>query len=285
MDMSSSPSTNLHRECDQTKTNICLGPPSSRPKYHLRLCIPADPGQDEVSRLMISDVVPHSRPSAIDDIIKYLPADIQAVIRHPPSLSEPSTFLPAFRLVAPYFKYLIVLVAFYIVWTVIAGVMGYFFRFMRFWAKLAPILGIIAWVMASSGQGSLPEVMELVKQWVGISDRAAAGIGAGGQQPPGIAQLAGLFGLGDNANARAGRTGTKRSTRSSTRRANKGSAAGSAADMDFANILRSATGTQSDDDWQDTVQGYVKQALAKASGLEWLFGQPEPPKTNRRKTR
>lgn len=219
----------------------------------------------------------------MDEILKYLPADIQAVIRHPPSLSDPSSFMPAFRLVAPYLRYFVVLLAFYIVWTAIAGVMGYFFRFMRFWAKLAPILGIIAWVMASSGQGSLPEVLELVKQWVGISD----GGGGGGQQAPGIAQLAGLFGMGGGA---AGNTNNRPKTRSSTRRNSKrGGAAGAAAglaDSDFANILRSATGTQSDEDWQDTVQGYVKQALAKASGLEWLFGQPaQQPEAQRRRTR
>ena len=169
--------------------------------------------------------------------------------------------------------------------------MGYFYRFMRFWAKLAPIIGIIGWVMASSGQGTLPEVFELVKQWVGISDRGAgAGAGAGGQAP-GIAQLAGLFGLGPQA--QTGTTGSsRRNTRSSTRR-NKKAGSGSGlegladAGADIADILRSATGTQSNGDLQDTVQGYVKQAVAKAAGLEWLFGgqQAQQPPAERRRTR
>lgn len=170
--------------------------------------------------------------------------------------------------------------------------MGYFYRFMRFWAKLAPVIGIIGWLMASSGQGSLPEVFELVKQWTGISTGGggAGGVGGGGQAP-GIAQLAGMFGLGPQAQSGSG-SSSKRNTRSSTKRKAKsgtGSGAGGLADAgaDIADILRSATGTQSNEDWQDVAQGYVKQAVAKAAGLEWLFGgqQAQQPPAERRRTR
>lgn len=192
--------------------------------------------------------------------------------------------MPAFRLIAPYFKYVTVLVAIYIVWAAFTGVFGYFYRFMRFWAKLGPVLGIIGWLMASSGQGSLSDVMELVKQWVGISDPAQGG-GLGGMAP-GVAQLAGLFGLGSQDQTGTGNN--KRNTRSSTNKKykSKTGASDSSADTAFADILRSATGTQSNEDWQDTIQGYVKQTLAKASGLEWLFGgQAQEPAAERRRTR
>ena len=158
---------------------------------------------------------------------------------------------------------------------------------MRFWAKLAPILGIIGWLMASSGQGSLPEVLELVKQWTGIST-APNGAAGGAAQAPGIAQLAGMFGLGNQA-----QSSNKRNTRSSTKRKAKsasglGSGSGLAdAGADIADILRSATGSQSNEDWQDVAQGYVKKAVAKAAGLDWLFGggQAQEPQAERRRTR
>lgn len=134
-------------------------------------------------------------------------------------------------------------------------------------------------------------MFELVKQWTGLSNGGGAGGGGGGAQAPGIAQLAGMFGLGPQA--QSGSTSNKRNTRSSTKRKTKSGsgAGGSLADTgaDIADILRSATGTQSNEDWQDVAQGYVKQAVAKAAGLEWLFGggqqAQQPPAAERRRTR
>lgn len=134
--------------------------------------------------------------------------------------------------------------------------------------------------MAQSGHGSLPEVMELVKQWTGIS----ADNGAGGAQAPGIAQLAGMFGLGSDSTNN--RRSNRRSTRSTSSKSKRGKAAaaeeGGLGLGDFAEILKSATGAGTGPaagagagggEWQDVVQGYVKNAMLKASGLDWLFGQ------------
>jgi len=139
--------------------------------------------------------------------------------------------------------------------------------------------------MSQSGHGSLPEVMELVKQWTGIGQ--PNGAGAGGAQAPGIAQLAGMFGLGQDSTA--GKRSTKRTTRSSTRQ-KKGQADAGVGLGDLADILKSATGNNAagglgggveEGGLQDIVQGYVKNAVLKASGLDWLFGQTEPEQKKR----
>jgi hypothetical protein len=177
---------------------------------------------------------------------------------------------------------LVVAIAFYIVWSVLAGFFGYFYRFFRFWAKLAPLVGLIGWVMAQSGHGSLPEVMDLVKQWVGIGN---TGLGAQGQAA-GISQLASMFGLGGNSNANAkANKRSKRTTRSSTRSKKPAAGAGVGVGMeDLADILKSATGAQAGEDLQGSVQGFLKNAALKAAGLDWLFGQEtkeEPKKRTR----
>jgi hypothetical protein len=145
--------------------------------------------------------------------------------------------------------------------------------------------------MSQSGHGSLPEVFDLVKQWTGLGSPNAAG---GQGQAPGIAQLAGMFGLGGDSNANTKRS-TKRNTRSNTR-AKKAADAGPGLG-DLADILKSATGNGGvggagagtgaglgeGGEWQDVVQGYVKNAVLKASGLDWLFGQQ--PAEEKRRTR
>jgi len=141
--------------------------------------------------------------------------------------------------------------------------------------------------MSQSGQGSLPEVFDLVKQWTGIGGTTNAG---GQGQAPGIAQLAGMFGLGGDTKTNAKRS-TKRTTRSSTK--NKKAADAGPGLGDLADILKSATGNTGagagigeGGEWQDVVQGYVKNAVLKASGLDWLFGQGQPEKAEeKRRTR
>ena len=200
--------------------------------------------------------------------------------------------MPALRLVSNWGYILIVLVAFYVVWTVVSGFVGTFYRFFRFWAKLAPVIGVIGWVMSQSGQGSLPEVFDLVKQWTGLGGTTNTG---GQGQAPGIAQLAGMFGLGGDANTNTNKRSTKRTTRSSTK--NKKAANAGPGLGDLADILKSATGNTGagaglgagigeGGEWQDVVQGYVKNAVLKASGLDWLFGQGQPEKAEeKRRTR
>jgi hypothetical protein len=186
-------------------------------------------------------------------------------------------------------------VAVWIVWSFVSGFFGYFYRFFRFWAKLAPVIGLIGWVMAQSGQGSLPDLIESVKQWTGISAGNGAGAGAGGQAP-GIAQLAGMFGLGSDS-ANTNKRSNKRTTRSASSKTRKGKAAAEEGGLglgDFAEILKSAAGSGTGGglgagpagagggEWQDVVQGYVKNAMLKASGLDWLFGQGDAPEQKKR---
>jgi hypothetical protein len=133
----------------------------------------------------------------VDQIVAHLPQDLQALFLNPPNLSSPSSFLPIIRTILPYTKYVVVLLAFYIVWSTIAGLFGYFSRFVRFALRIGPILGIIAWVMSNSGQGGMDELFDMVKQWTGLApqnNRAGTS--------PGIASLAGLFGGTDNSRQR-----------------------------------------------------------------------------------
>jgi hypothetical protein len=146
--------------------------------------------------------------------------------------------------------------------------------------------------MSQSGHGSLPEVFDLVKQWTGIGGTTNTG---GQGQAPGIAQLAGMFGLGGDANTNTNKRSTKRTTRSSTK--NKKAADAGPGLGDLADILKSATGNTGagsglgggageGGEWQDVVQGYVKNAVLKASGLDWLFGQGQQQKAEeKRRTR
>jgi hypothetical protein len=211
----------------------------------------------------------------VDQIVAHLPQDLQALFLNPLNLSNPSSFLPIIRTVLPYTKYVVVLLAFYIVWSTIAGLFGYFSRFVRFALRIGPILGIIAWVMSNSGQGGMDELFDMVKQWTGLSpqnNRAGTS--------PGIASLAGLFGGSGNSRQRrsSGRRwvyllapswfdAADRSPRSGRRGAT------SSGDSDFiSSLLNSATGTGRDADWQGVAQDYVRDALAKASGMGWLFG-------------
>lgn len=126
--------------------------------------------------------------------------------------------------------------------------------------------------MASSGQGNLGEVAELVKQAVGLS--SGSGLGAQAQSA-GIAGLANMLGLGDSKPKNSNGRSTKRTTRSSTRR---NAAAGAKGGDDLESILKSATGAHPDDEWSDVIQRYVKNTVAKASGLEWLFGDKDEKK-------
>jgi hypothetical protein len=137
----------------------------------------------------------------VDQIVAHLPQDLQALFLNPPNLSSPSSFLPIIRTILPYTKYVVVLLAFYIVWSTIAGLFGYFSRFVRFALRIGPILGIIAWVMSNSGQGGMDELFDMVKQWTGLApqnNRAGTS--------PGIASLAGLFGGTDNSRQRRWKT-------------------------------------------------------------------------------
>lgn len=221
-------------------------------------------------------------------IVPWFPEDAQELFLNPPTFSNPSSFLPLFRLISPYIGYFIIFVAFIIVWSTVSSIFGYFSRFLRFSLRLAPLIGIAAWIMQASGQGSMGELMQLAKQWSGL---AAADNGAGaGQSNPGIAYLSSLFsGNQDSSSTSKGRKTTtprsKYSTRSSTKdkaSGRRGKASHPAPDSgaDFiSSFLSSAVGSRGEEGaaspWQNMVQDYVKQSVLKASHLDWLFSPPE----------
>ncbi|WVF69846.1 hypothetical protein IAT40_004627 [Kwoniella sp. CBS 6097] len=211
-----------------------------------------------------------------DQILPYLPPDLQALYHHPPNLSSPGSLIPVIRIVFPYMKWVVVLLAAYIVWSFVIGIFGYFSRFLRFMGRIGPILGLVAWLMANSGQGSMDELFGLVKQWVGLENPA-------GGQSPGIAALAGLFGgnnnnQNQNTKAKGYRSKTKTDPISSRTRAKKGKTGGTGDDStaDFISSLlnsaASSTNDNNDGNLGNVVQNYVKDSLAKAAGLDWLFG-------------
>lgn len=218
--------------------------------------------------------------------MQYLPPDIQQIVLNPPSLSSPQSFFPLIRAVFPWAKVIIVILALYIVWSFVASLFGFVSRIFRFSMKVGPVLGLIGWLMANSGQGSMPELFEAAKQYAGFGSpagTAAAGGGGGGNWSPGIANL---FGLGNNNNAgtkskygsraRADPVGSR--TRAGKRKA---AAAGSGVEGVAGDLLNSMLGSETgqqaaaalqDGDWQGVVQDYVKNAMAKAAGLDWLMG-------------
>ncbi len=129
----------------------------------------------------------------------------------------------------------------------------------------------------------MQDLFQIAKQWVGLG----GGNNAGGMSP-GIVSLAGLFG-GDTKSKRASQSrksnsglgglfGSKDEPISSrTRNAKAGTGSNSDPDI-FSSLLKSATnlaGDAGDGDWQGIVQDYVKNAVLKASGLDWLLGKKE----------
>jgi len=229
-----------------------------------------------------SGIISINMPSnLIDSLLPYLPPGIRDVVldwQHSSALSVISSILP-------YTKYIIVIAAVYIVWTAVTSVFGIFSRFFRFALRIGPLLAIFAAVMSASGQGDLGDVVKVVKQWTGLAPRNDAI-----HLPAGLSSLAGLFGA-DKTAKRSKRaspgSGSQYSTRggsSSGKRGQNDNNGGFGAEA-VANIINSATGLRTEAHdvaaWQDTVQQYVRQAVAKASGSEWLFGdQPKDAKKN-----
>lgn len=193
-------------------------------------------------------------------VVPYLPPDVVAIIRDPPDLSRPQTFVPILRAVAPYTQYLILLAAMYIVYSFVVGMAGYFIRFLRFWFRIAPVIAIIATIMAASGQGGIDVVYEALKQYAGLAptDGGAAGRApnARGAGPRGPRQH---YQNMHHANPHA---------RTHRHRGRKQEQAPQ------PDILSGVFGNTANgqDGLAATVQDYVRQAVARGLGLEWLLG-------------
>jgi hypothetical protein len=207
---------------------------------------------------------------------------LQEIALNPPNIYRPTTFIPVVRAILPYSYWIIVVLALYIVWSALSGLVGYFSRFLRFGLRIGPILGIIGWVMAASGQGNLAELLEMAKQYTGLS---AANNGAGWS--PGIASLASMFGANPptTAGKKSGR-GSKANAGSwtdaftgnadpvSDRTRNKRKVSRDSDPDILSSLLSKAAGMSGEGEGglPGVVQDYVKNALAKAAGLDWLMG-------------
>lgn len=209
-------------------------------------------------------------------IAPHLPEDIQAILHDPPSLNDPASLVPLLRAAAPYTQYLLVLVALYVVWAFVTGIVFYLGRFLRFCFRIGPVLAIIAWVMASTGQGGIDVLFDALKAYAGEgagNNRQAGrygGAGGAGGVPRGAAMYeAGRRtrrrgpGGGERYDAREAR-GYYNNPRTRTRR-NEPQEAGAGADMLSAFF--------NNDGLAGTVQEFVKRAVAKGTGLDWLFNQ------------
>ncbi|WWC59416.1 uncharacterized protein I303_101972 [Kwoniella dejecticola CBS 10117] len=230
----------------------------------------------------------------IHRLISLLPYNLQTIIANPPSLSDPQSFIPVFQLLLPYTKYILIFTSIYIVYSFVTNIFGMFSRLLRFGMKIGPIIGLVAWLMNNSGQGSFQELTDLVKSYFGLSQ---AGQGqANWGNSPGIASLAGLFNTNTDSNTNKNKyakskaktnswTGSGSDPISSRTRNNKnknkqGDSAtpGSAGEI-FENLVNEATKEEN----VDFVQDYVKNSLMKAAGVDWLFGSGSTDKKEEKK--
>ena len=217
------------------------------------------------------------RSAVLGNLVDHLPVEIQQLVNDPPTLADPTSWLPHVKNILPFAKYFIIILAFYIVWSTVAAVYGYFSRFLRFSMKIGPIIALLAWIMSASGQGNMNELMEAGKTWLGLSQ--------GGQRTNWSPHIANLFGLNSNSGTKSRKSGGagwfgSKSDPVSSRTRNRKSGGTKKSRSGDANPLGAAGDVlnsviNDDGYWGDIVQDYVKTAVAKAAGLEWLFGAKE----------
>lgn len=195
-------------------------------------------------------------------IVPYLPADLQAIAANPPDLTKPETIVTLFKAIAPYTQVLLVIIACYVVWSVVTGFFVYLYRIARFCLRIGPVIAIIAWIMAASGQGGIDVLFEALKQYAGLAP--AAGQPERVQRPREWTY-----------DTRSRRGSSSDSSHYDTRRRSK--KAPPPAEDPLAAILGDGLGA--------TVQGYVKQAVARAAGLDWLVGTPDTTTVKKEKKR
>ncbi|WWC67785.1 uncharacterized protein I206_101697 [Kwoniella pini CBS 10737] len=217
-------------------------------------------------------------------IISLLPYNIQAVISNPPSLSNPQSFIPIFQLLLPYTKYILIFSSIYIIYSFLTNIFGIFSRLLRFGIKIGPIIGLIAWLMNNSGQGSLEELTNLVKQYFGLSSNNNNNNGGFGGLSPGIANLANLFNNKDKSKTTNSKYKNNKNNyrtdpiSSRTRNSKKSENPGSASEI-FENLVNEATKEEN----VNYVQDFVKTSLMKAAGVDWLFGNGNTEKKEEKK--
>ncbi|WOO83588.1 uncharacterized protein LOC62_05G007106 [Vanrija pseudolonga] len=242
-------------------------------------------------------------------VVPRLPPELQEIAYNPPKVTDPASLVPLLRAVAPYTQFMVLILALYVVWCVVAGIVGYFARFLRFAFRIAPVIALIAWVMAASGQGGIDVLFEALKQYAGVDDPAnrAPGARGGAAAPAGAAGRAGSYYFGGSSSDAGSRTSTTNrrarsrshssgsdsdsdssfwsSSRESKKEAGAGTwprsppATGKGAKPeqgDAPDVLKMLFGSSNvnvnDDGLAAVVQDYVKRAVVRASGLEWLLG-------------
>lgn len=244
--------------------------PATGPGYDLVLADPADPYSYPPSSYPETMPKKHGLLTGLAHrvfytyIVPYLPTDIQAILADPPDLSRPQSLVPLLRAVAPYTQYLIVLAALYIVYAFITGMVGYMARFIRFCFRIGPVIAIIAWIMAASGQGGIEVIFEALKQYAGLTPAnptgAGARAGAGGRAGAGARGAYGQYQANPHARTRR-QTQREREPQQQQQQA-------------VPDILSAVFGNPAagQDGLAASVQDYVKAAVARGLGLEWLLG-------------
>jgi len=209
--------------------------------------------------------------------VPYLPDDLAAIARDPPDLSRPETLVVLFRAVAPYTQFLLVIVVLYVVWAVVSGFIGYTYRFLRFCFRIGPVIAIIAWIMAASGQGGIDVLFEALKQYAGLAPDEGYPRGAPPRRAPGWDTP----GPGSSYRRRPSDSDSsyydpRSRTGASSKRTNARNKQPQQPDP-LASLFEDGLGA--------TVQGYVRAAVARAAGLDWLVGQPQQQQNDKDKRR
>jgi hypothetical protein len=191
-----------------------------------------------------------------------------------------------FRAVAPYTQFLLVLVSLYVVWALVTGFIGYMSRFLRFAFRIGPVIAIIAWIMAASGQGGIDVIFEALKQYAGL---APADNGYPRGVPPRRTPGWDTPGAGSTYRRRRGSESDSSSYWDSRRAQNANGRAGSYRSATRGNQNHNNNNNNNgqgadaytamfEDGFGASVQSFVRQALARAAGLEWLVKVDQPDK-------
>ncbi|KAL1405946.1 hypothetical protein Q8F55_007628 [Vanrija albida] len=261
---------------------------------------------------MAAVVYQHVMDAFFKYVVPRLPPELQEIAYNPPKVTDPASLVPLLRAVAPYTQFIVLILALYVVWCVVAGIVGYFARFLRFAFRIAPVIALIAWVMAASGQGGIDVLFEALKQYAGVDDPAnrAPGARGGAAAPAGAAGRAGSYYFGGSSSDAGSGTSRNNNRRARSRSHSSGSESDSdssfwssqpeskkargtwprsqpatgkgakAEQGEAPEVLKMLFGSSNvnvnDDGLTAVVQDFVKRAVVRASGLEWLLGGSTP---------
>ncbi|KAL7421800.1 hypothetical protein Q5752_003571 [Cryptotrichosporon argae] len=206
--------------------------------------------------------------------LQYLPPNLAGILLDPPSLTRPSSWLPVVRAAIPYSSWIVAVLALYVLYAVLSGLIAHVARFVRFALRIGPIFGLLAWLLSASGQGDAGDVLGALKAYAGFGENAAARDTA-----PGVAALKDLLGAAAGAGTGAGRGkksgGGWADTFGTSSAKTRGGAGARGARQEKDSTAEAV----------DAVQDFVKEALVKAAGLDWLLGSSNKDEGRKGKSR